>query len=74
MATHRKHVTEKLIREEPQAGRFRPVDETSVEDVRARRKARKTPAEAVAHIRETRKGNRLPAGVTIKDLIDEGRA
>lgn len=34
----------------------------------------KTPAEAVAHIRESRKGNRLPTGVTIKDLIDEGRA
>ncbi len=35
---------------------------------------RKTPSEAVAHIRQSREGNRLPAGVTIKDLINEGRA
>ena len=29
---------------------------------------------AVAHIRELRKGNLLPEGVTIRDLINEGRA
>lgn len=34
----------------------------------------KTAAEAVAHIRESRKGNLLPSGVTIGDLINEGRA
>ncbi|MGH7045930.1 MAG: hypothetical protein ACREE2_06015 [Stellaceae bacterium] len=33
-----------------------------------------TPAEAAAHILELRKGNILPAGVTIKDLINHGRA
>jgi Arc/MetJ-type ribon-helix-helix transcriptional regulator len=31
-------------------------------------------AEAVAHIRQARIGNRLPPGVTIEDLINEGRA
>lgn len=29
---------------------------------------------AAARIRELRKGNLLPAGVTIRDLINEGRA
>ena len=33
-----------------------------------------SPAEAAARIRELRKGNILPAGATIKDLIDYGRA
>jgi len=40
----------------------------------SREERRKTPTEAVEHIRELRQGNRLPAGVTIKDLINEGRA
>jgi hypothetical protein len=33
-----------------------------------------TPAEAAARIRELRKGNFLPEGETIKDLINHGRA
>lgn len=33
-----------------------------------------TPAEAAARILELRKGNLLPPGVTIKDLINHGRA
>lgn len=33
-----------------------------------------SPAEAAARIRELRKGNMLPAGATIKDLISYGRA
>lgn len=33
-----------------------------------------TPAEAAARILELRKGNILPAGETIKDLINYGRA
>jgi Arc/MetJ-type ribon-helix-helix transcriptional regulator len=82
MTIHVKLETEKLVREALQNGRFGSVDEIIVEGVRSRLekpmpsngKARKTPAEAVAHIRELRKGNRLPAGVTIKDLINEGRA
>ncbi len=32
------------------------------------------PAEAAAQILELRKGNMLPAGATIKDLINYGRA
>jgi hypothetical protein len=32
-----------------------------------------SPAEAAARILELRKGNMLPAGVTIKDLINYGR-
>ena len=74
--------TERLVQKELQNGHFRSVDEMIVEGVRARSEGkplfrevrRKTPAEAVAHIRELRKGNRLPAGVNIKDLINEGRA
>ena len=74
--------TERLVREELQNGHFRSIDEMIVEGVHARRAGkplsrevtRKTPAEAVAHIRELRRGTRLPAGVTIKDLINEGRA
>ncbi len=33
-----------------------------------------TPAEAAARILELRKGNVLPTGATIKDLINHGRA
>jgi predicted DNA-binding protein len=33
-----------------------------------------SPEEAAARIRELRKGNMLPAGATIKDLINFGRA
>ena len=33
-----------------------------------------SPAEAAARILELRKGNNLPAGTTIKDLINYGRA
>jgi len=36
--------------------------------------AKHTPAEAAARILELRKGNILPEGETIKDLIDYGRA
>ncbi|TAN50108.1 MAG: hypothetical protein EPN21_09715 [Methylococcaceae bacterium] len=33
----------------------------------------RTPQEAAAHICELRKGNLLPNGITIRDLIHEGR-
>jgi hypothetical protein len=36
-------------------------------------KPRRTKAEAVAHMRDARRGNRLPEGVTIRDLINKGR-
>lgn len=38
------------------------------------KRGKKTPAEAAERIRQMRRGNRLPAGVTIQDLIIEGRA
>jgi predicted transcriptional regulator len=38
------------------------------------RRPEHTPAEAAARIFELRKGNMLPAGATIKDLINYGRA
>jgi Arc/MetJ-type ribon-helix-helix transcriptional regulator len=82
MTIQLKPETERLVQEELQNGRFHSVDEMIVEGIQARREGkplsreerRKTPAEAVAHIRELRRGNRLPAGITIKDLINEGRA
>ena len=82
MTIELKPETEQLVREELSSGHFRSVDEMIVEGARARRESkptssdasRKTPAEAAAHIRQMRRGNRLPSGVTIKDLINEGRA
>ena len=82
MTVNLKPETEQLVQEHLQNGHFRSVDEMIVEGVQARREgkplsrevARKSPAEAVAHIRKLRRGNWLPAGVTIKDLINEGRA
>lgn len=81
MTINLKPETEQLVQQELQNGNFRSVDEMIVEGVQARRGGkllssahRRTAAETVARIRELRQGNRLPAGVTIKDLIDEGRA
>jgi hypothetical protein len=82
MTINLKTETERLVQEELQNGHFRSVDEMIVEGIHARRAGkplsrdatRRTRAEAVAHIRELRQGNRLPAGVTIKDLTNEGRA
>ena len=82
MVINLKPETERLIEAELKSGHFRSVDEMIVEGVQARREGiplpraagHKTPAEAVEHIRKLRQGNRLPADVTIKDLIDEGRA
>jgi predicted transcriptional regulator len=39
-----------------------------------RRHPGRTPAQAAARILELRKGNTLPEGETIKDLINYGRA
>ena len=81
MTINLKPETERLVQQELRDGHFRSVDEMIVEGVQARREGkslasvhRKTPAEAVAHIRELGQGNRLSTGVTIKDLINEGRA
>jgi hypothetical protein len=40
----------------------------------APRRSQHPPAEAAARIVELRKGNILPAGETIKDLLNHGRA
>jgi len=71
---------EKIIRTKLQDGEFQSVDElihvalVSLPSEAARSETpRRTRVEAVAHIREARKGNTLPTGVTIRDLIDKGR-
>jgi prevent-host-death family protein len=33
----------------------------------------RTPREVIAHIREVRKGARLPAGFTLREMIEKGR-
>ena len=60
--------TERLVHEELQQGHFSCVDEMIVQGVQARCKGkplfrkvgRKTPAEAVAHIRQLRQGTGCP--------------
>ena len=82
MTINLKPETEELVREELRNGHFASVDKMIVEGVQAKRAAKsapharepKTAAEAVAHIRQLRQGNRLPAGMTLKDFINEGRA
>jgi prevent-host-death family protein len=41
--------------------------------VPASRRSRRTPREVVEHIRQARKGARLPEGYTLRRLIEEGR-
>jgi hypothetical protein len=88
MTTTLKPETERLVQEELQSGHFHTVDEIIVEGVQARRekepppqgktfrlaRGTKTPAEAADDIRRLRRGNRPSPGVTIRDMIDEGRA
>jgi hypothetical protein len=80
--------TERLVQEELKSGHFHTVDEIIVEGVHARREKEpltqskgfrltggtKTPAEAGEDIRRISRGKQLPPGVTIRDLIDDGRA
>jgi Arc/MetJ-type ribon-helix-helix transcriptional regulator len=73
---------ERILHDALQQGRFRSMDEAL--DVALRSLAtstdagatspRLTPAEAAARIRELRRGNILPEGMTIRGMIDEGRA
>ena len=73
--------TEQLLKHELSIGHFRSVDEIIVRGIHSRRLGRpiaseppvRTAAEAVAHIRSARIGNQLPAGTSVRDLIDEGR-
>lgn len=80
--------TERLVRQELDGGHFHNIDEIIVEGVRARREKEplthlrgvrltggtKTPGEAGEDVRRISRGKRLPPGVTIRDLINEGRA
>lgn len=70
---------EQLVAAHLRTGRYRSPEEvvtraleTLAEKELPAIKRKKTPAEAVAHIRESRKGVTL-GGLKIKDLINEGR-
>ena len=69
--------TEELLKRELSNGTSGSVDEIIVRGIQSRRAMGKPPlktvAEAVAHLRASRVGNVLPPGVTIEDLINEGR-
>jgi hypothetical protein len=73
---------EGILRDALQQGRFQSVDEALDEALHSlatpadttARLAPLTPVEAAARIRELRKGNILPEGITIRAMIDEGRA
>ena len=41
--------------------------------VPASRQSKRAPRDVVEHIRQTRKGIRLPAGYTLRRLVEEGR-
>ncbi|MGD0108118.1 MAG: ribbon-helix-helix protein, CopG family [Rhodopila sp.] len=43
-------------------------------DIASRPAAKRTPVEAATRMREQRQGTFLPEGMTIRDLIDYGRA
>jgi Arc/MetJ-type ribon-helix-helix transcriptional regulator len=70
---------EQLIADQLRSGRYHSPEEvvthaleTLAEQEHPATQRRRTPAEVVAHIRESRKAVTL-GGLTIKDLIDEGR-
>jgi hypothetical protein len=75
---------ERLLHQAMQQRQFRSVDEAldaalSLINAPAAETAGPAPSpqarvDAVARIRELRKGNRLPEGMTIRAMIDEGRA
>jgi Arc/MetJ-type ribon-helix-helix transcriptional regulator len=77
--THLKPVHEQLVQEALSSGRYSSVDEFLDEALSAWKKqvnhySLEKARAAAESIRELRKGNILPEGVTIKDLINEGRA
>jgi len=41
--------------------------------VPANRRSRRAPRDVIEHIREARKGARLPKGYTLRQLVEEGR-
>ena len=73
--------TERLLQQELSNGHFTSVDEIIIRGIQSRpgnplsnQPLSKSRAQAaVADMRASRQGNRLPDGITIKQLIDEGR-
>jgi hypothetical protein len=69
---------ETLIQERLTKGTFPDVETLLFEALKSAPErqpiTRKSRTEAIAHIRQSRRGNHLPAGIKIKDLINEGRA
>jgi Arc/MetJ-type ribon-helix-helix transcriptional regulator len=73
---------ERILRDALEQGRFRSIDEALDEALRSlstptaagAASARLTPTQAAERIRELRKGNILPDGMSIRAMIDEGRA
>ena len=77
MMVELKPETERLVLEEIEKGHFASIDEIIESAIRERRLggtlSPKTREEAFAHIREMQGKYTLPPGVTIRQLIDEGR-
>ena len=69
--------TERLVLEEIQKGHFSSIDEIIESAIRERRlggtPSKKTREEAFASMREIRSRTSLPPGMTIRQMIDEGR-
>ncbi len=69
---------ERILHDALRRGRFESLEEALDQAIRSiadfADSPPRTPQEAATHIRELRKGNILPAELTIRDLIDEGRA
>ncbi len=73
---------ERVLQEALREGRFGSVDEALDAALKSitspiaatSRGDRRTPAEAVARLRELRRGTILPAGTTIRGLIEQGRS
>jgi hypothetical protein len=79
MTIELKPAQEQLIRDAVDQGRFRSVDEAldrALQSIAPFTAPVDRPglAETAVRLRELRKGNRLPPGTTLRDLIDYGRA
>jgi hypothetical protein len=80
MVLELKPETERLLREELSKGHFESIDEIILRGINTRlgspvsdRPTARTAIEAAARMRASRTGNKLPPGMTLKELIEEGR-
>ncbi len=70
---------ESLIQERLKTGEFQSVEQLlmnalkALSESKSKGEKQKTRAEAIAHIKSSRKGNKLPEGMTLKELINQGR-